>query len=74
MYKIVLTWGTRYRVVCNPLWFAMSNLHRYFEIKTKRKLDIDGNETVTKNKETTIMIKKWRMKFKDIDKIKVAIS
>jgi len=38
--------------------FAMSNLHRYFEIKTKRKLNIYGNETVTKNKETTIMIKK----------------
>ena len=25
-------------VVCNPLWFTMSNLHRYFEIKYYREI------------------------------------
>jgi hypothetical protein len=29
---------------------------QYTFVKTKRKLDINGNETMTKTKETTIMI------------------
>ena len=30
-------------VVCNPLWFTMSNLHRYFEIKSTTGLTFEGD-------------------------------
>ena len=30
--------------VCNPLWFMMSNLHRYFEIKGITGLTLWGEE------------------------------
>jgi hypothetical protein len=46
----------RYQI--STLRFAISNLHIYFEIKTKHKLDINEKETVSKHKETTNMIKK----------------
>ena len=29
--------------VCNPLWFTMSNLHRYFEIKIITGLTFEGD-------------------------------